>query len=837
MTLDSLLSVSLDLVFFAVLGVTFADWIRNRGPVRRAVVLVFTTSAVVLVAPVVRVVAPPLASFTSVITIPAIISLPLVLLWLVSYMWRVPRAALLAVAGVDVVLTASVFWLTAAGVGTRSNTFVAFAFGLLAYFLLVAGAAAVGFGLAARARAGASRTRLMTAALATALLGTAIVVLLGGGLTSAPGSPGAALASVLGRVFALLAAVGYLAAFAPPRAFRRFSQQGTLYAFTRDLMTIPSGSPVGRIWELLTRTVVRASGAQRVEVIEHDRTVAAPERGVRRVAIAFESPRWPDGRLEVDLPANALFLEDDLDLTRLLVDRALRAAERESYLVERERLIGELQAASAAKSDFLAAMSHELRTPLNAIIGFSELLAEDGEVAPDSATVTTYAEHIHGSGLHLLELVNDVLDLARVEAGRLDLKPVPFDLDALVHQTIDSIRPLADQKGQTVTLELQPVMIDADPSRVRQIVLNLVSNAVKFTAPGGRIRVCVSLDGQNAVQLAVADTGRGIPSADRERIFEAFQQGDGELSATHHEGTGLGLALTRQLVEAHGGRITLTSEVGVGSEFTVRLPLHRPAEPDTGLPPAIPADQPAVLVIEDDAAAGELLRVHLESAGYAVLVATSGRQGTAWAALVRPDAVLLDILLPDIDGWEVLQRLKADPVTRAIPVMVVSVVDNRELGLALGAIDYFVKPISREPLLEALGRLTFTTKVRTRTVTVLVIDGDGEAADRYRHLLEPDGFRVIHAPDGSAGRRRAVDDRPDLILLDAILPDVDGFELAAALRHDTATSEIPVWLTTPGGLHADAKTRLNGNVQGVLARGDEAIAAMHAWLSRRGAPA
>jgi signal transduction histidine kinase/DNA-binding response OmpR family regulator len=837
MTFDTLLSIALDLVFYAVLVVTFVDWFRHRGPVRRAVVLVFATVALVLIAPVIRVIAPPLAAFSTVITVPAIISLPLVILWLVSYMRRVHRLALLAVAGVDVVLTAGVFWLAAAGVDSRSSTFLAFAFGLLAYFLVVTGAAAVQFALAARHRAGASRSRLLTASLATALLGLAIVVLLGGGLTSAAGSSGAALSSVMGRVLALLAALGYLAAFAPPRALRRFSQQSILYSFIRDLTAIPSGSPVDQIWALLTQTVSRATGAQRVEVFEHDHFVAPPEKGIRRVAIPFESVRWPDGRLEVDLPANALFLEDDLELTRLLVDRALRAAEREGFLIERERLIGDLQAASAAKSDFLAAMSHELRTPLNAIIGFSELLAEDSETAPDAATVTTYAEHIHGSGLHLLELVNDVLDLARVEAGRLDLKPVPFDLDALVRQTIASVQPLADQKAQTVKLELAAVVIDADPSRIRQIVLNLVSNAIKFTGSGGEIRVSVSLDGLDDVQLAVADNGRGIAAADHERIFEAFQQGDGDPVSQHHEGTGLGLALTRQLVEAHGGGISVRSEMGTGSEFTVRLPLHRAVQPEAGLPPVVAAGQATVLVIEDDPAAGELLRVHLEGAGYAVLLSTTGRQGIAWAALARPDAVLLDILLPDIDGWEVLQRLKADPLTRAIPVMVVSIVDDRQLGLALGAIDYFVKPISREPLLEALGRLTFTTKVRTRTVTVLVIDGDTDASARYRQLLEPDGFRVIDAPDGGSGRRRAIEEHPDLILLDATLPDMDGFELAATLRHDDATASIPVWMTTPAGLQSEAKARLNGNVQGVLARGDDAIVAMHAWLSRKASPA
>jgi CheY-like chemotaxis protein len=204
---------------------------------------------------------------------------------------------------------------------------------------------------------------------------------------------------------------------------------------------------------------------------------------------------------------------------------------------------------------------------------------------------------------------------------------------------------------------------------------------------------------------------------------------------------------------------------------------------------------------------------------------------------MRPDAVILDIILPDLDGWEILQRLKSQPATRSIPVMVVSVVDDRQLGLALGAIDYLVKPVSRELLLEAIGRLTFTTKVRSRTVTVLVVDADPQTAERYRSLLEPDGFRVIAANDGASGRRRAVDDQPDLILLDALLPDVDGFELTSELRQDPATAAIPIWLTAPGGMAPEAKERLNGDVQGVLAKGDDALDALRGWLEAGHGPA
>ncbi len=838
MTLDTLLSVALDVAFIAVFALSLVDWIRHRGAIRRAVVLLFGSIAIVLGAPLLRVVFPDIGASLSAVTVPALLAQPVLALWLVSYMRHVPRLLLGSALVAAIVLTAGLFYLASIGADAGSGALVAYAVAALAYFGLVDGAAAIGFALAGRARAGASRSRLMTASVSTALTGLSVIVLLGGSVVTTPGTEPAQVSAVLVRIIALLAALGYLVAFTPPPALRRLSQQSIVYDFIRDLNSLPTGAPIGRIWDLTTSVISRSSGATRVAIVEDaTRAVARPnpEPDERRIGVDFAASRWPNGRLEIDLPEHTLFLEDDLELARLLVDRAVRAAEREAFLVEREAMIGELQAASAAKSDFLAAMSHELRTPLNAIIGFSELLTEGGEEAGDPATVQGYAEHIHGSGLHLLELVNDVLDLARVEAGRLDLKPTDLELDALVRQTVATVRPLADEKHLTVAMELAPTKLEADPARVRQILLNLLSNAIKFTADGGEIRLSLDRDEAGAARLRVGDTGRGIAADDLEKVFEAFHQGNGQGTATHHEGTGLGLALTRQLVEAHGGTIGVTSEVGRGSEFTVLLPPRRPIAATNGVldrPPDLADDRPVVLVIEDDPAAQELLRHHLEGAGYACLTTASGKQGLAWMAEARPDAVLLDILLPDLDGWEILQRAKSDPLTRSIPMMVVSVVDDRQLGLALGAVDYVVKPVARERLLEALGRLTFTTKVRTRTVTALVIDADPAAAGRYRELLEPEGFRIIDAADGASGRRRAVEDQPDLILLDALLPDTDGFELAKAIRHDPATAAIPMWLTTPAGLPEDAKARLNGNIQGVLQSGDDALAAMRQWLER-----
>jgi signal transduction histidine kinase len=411
MTFDTLLTIALDVAFFAIFAFTLVDYVRHRDRVRLVIMLVFASVTVVLSATPLKAV-PVLGTVLSFLTLPALLAEPLLVLWLASFVRPIPRPALIASAVAFSVLLGAVVVLVTAGTGgegaARSPALVGIALGLVIYFLVLETAASAAFGLAARERAGASRSRLVTVALATALFGAALVIVLVASVALPAGSEEMGAINIVVRLVLLLSAIGYLAAFAPPRALRKLSQQGIVYDFVRDLNALPANAQVEQIWDLLDKAAQHSSSAGRVAVVLDGETPAIGA-GARRVSFPFNSERWPEGRLEMDLPANALFLDDDVELMGLLVDRAVRSAEREAFLSEREQLIDDLQAASAAKSDFLAAMSHELRTPLNAIIGFSELLSEGDGDAAESPTVKSYAEHIHGSGLHLLELVNDVL--------------------------------------------------------------------------------------------------------------------------------------------------------------------------------------------------------------------------------------------------------------------------------------------------------------------------------------------------------------------------------------------------------------------------------------------
>lgn len=368
---------------------------------------------------------------------------------------------------------------------------------------------------------------------------------------------------------------------------------------------------------------------------------------------------------------------------------------------ELETKSAELQVVSQHKSEFLASMSHELRTPLNAVIGFSEVLLERmfGDL---NERQDEYLHDILGSGRHLLELLNDILDLSKVEAGRMELASSPFSIHSALEYGISMVRERAALHAIDVTLDVEPGLatIDSDELRFRQVLLNLLSNAVKFTADGGHVEVAARHVGPD-LTIAVTDNGTGIAPEDRERIFESFQQG--RRGAGRKEGTGLGLTLCRRIVSLLGGRMWLESEVGVGSTFGFTVPMSGAVEEH----PAAHVDTthlPVVVVIDDDRASLDLMTAYLEGLGVQVLLARDGQEGLDLIRAVGPAAVVLDIRLPGMDGWEVLTRMREDEATRAVPVIVVSILDEKARGIRLGATDYLIKPVSRDALVGALRR-------------------------------------------------------------------------------------------------------------------------------------
>ena len=395
------------------------------------------------------------------------------------------------------------------------------------------------------------------------------------------------------------------------------------------------------------------------------------------------------------------FPEEICELLQTFASQSCLAILNARLFRELERKSAELEVASRHKSEFLASMSHELRTPLNAVIGFSEVLLDRmfGEI---NSRQEEYLRDIWNSGKHLLQLLSEILDLSKVEAGRMELDNVLFSVREALEYGITMVRERAARRNLRLTLDLDEGvgLIEADELRFNQVVLNLLSNAVKFTSEGGDVKVGATMSGDDLV-VTVSDTGAGVAPEDRERIFESFQQG--RRAPATQEGTGLGLTLCRRIVGLMGGRIWLDSEVGVGSTFAFTVPT-RLSGPDVATAARTDeAHSPTVLVIDDDRPSAGLLTAYLETAGFDVELASDGKTGLAMARQRDRTAIVLDIRLPGMDGWQVLQGLKSDPATKDVPVIIVSIVDERARGLSMGASEHLVKPVSREELMSSLA--------------------------------------------------------------------------------------------------------------------------------------
>ncbi|MGH3628699.1 MAG: response regulator, partial [Sciscionella sp.] len=523
-------------------------------------------------------------------------------------------------------------------------------------------------------------------------------------------------------------------------------------------------------------------------------------------------------------PFTPSFGDDELNRVQQFMSAVTAGVDRANLLLKVSAANAELIEANHHKTVFLANMSHELRTPLNAILGFSELLIDSPAGQFPDATRARFLEQIHSSGKHLLGLINDILDLSKIEAGQMELHPQTITVSEVLSQVASTVEPLVADKRMKLEIEASGAgRIVADEGKVRQMVLNLVSNAIKFTPEEGLVTIKAERSG-GRLKIVVTDTGIGIGEADMKRIFHEFQQVDTGVNRKQ-QGTGLGLTLTRSFAALHGGDVTVQSELGKGSRFTIDLPVGGPAPaprsgPSSGAATTeVDASRPLILVVEDDPASAELLARQIERVGFRTQNVRSGADAVAMAKAQKPAAITLDILLPDIDGWEVLTRLKHDEMTSEIPVIVVSVVDDPALGTALGALDYFVKPVEASALVSRLNNFNFRQKHNGRQTRVLVVDDEPANREWLKNVLEPAGFRVTLATGGRQAIKLARSSKPDLIMLDLLMPDVNGFDVVEALSSSPATRGIPIMVLTAKNLTEADISQLNGHVSTILKRG------------------
>jgi signal transduction histidine kinase/CheY-like chemotaxis protein len=478
------------------------------------------------------------------------------------------------------------------------------------------------------------------------------------------------------------------------------------------------------------------------------------------------------------------------------------------------------EVANRTKSQFLANMSHELRTPLNAIIGYSEMIAEE---AADSGD-TQYAadlNKIHSSGKHLLGLINDILDLSKVESGRMELYLESFDVRALVDEVAATVQPLVEKKSNSLDVRVAAgvATMRADQVKVRQILLNLLSNASKFTE-NGMIALTVEAGGTaeaGELMFVVRDSGIGMTPEQMGRLFQAFAQADAGTSAKFG-GTGLGLAITRHFCELMGGSVSVESEPGLGTAFTVTLPRDVAPAPAAEVPRHRAAAEPGaatVLVVDDDAGTREMLERMLAKEHYRVVSAAGGDEGLRLARELLPDVITLDVMMAGTDGWTVLARLKADPATAAIPVVMLTITDDRSLGFALGAADYLTKPVDRERLADVLARV----QAEGRQGPVLVVDDDAGVREMLRRTLEKSNWKVVEAAHGREALERLVEG-PAVVLLDLMMPEMDGFEFLEELRSRPDGRDLPVVVLTAMTLTSADRDRLQSSVTRVLQKGD-----------------
>jgi signal transduction histidine kinase/CheY-like chemotaxis protein len=523
------------------------------------------------------------------------------------------------------------------------------------------------------------------------------------------------------------------------------------------------------------------------------------------------------GMLVIRRKAPGEFAQHAVDLLQTFAAQSVLAIQNANLFAEVEEKGRQLEIASQHKSQFVASMSHELRTPLNAIIGLTEMMVTNA-ARFGTEKAAEPLRRVHRAGTHLLGLINQVLDLSKIEAGKLELSPETVNLGSLLEDVVGTARQLAEQNKNRLVLQAQDNLgqLTVDPMRLRQILLNLLSNACKFTKQGEvALRIRRVVDGRNWIEIAVADTGIGMTPEQQAKLFEEFSQADSS-TARQYGGTGLGLAITRKLARMMGGDVTVASEPGKGSVFTVRLPAGAAplAKTASGSDNGRSAPTNSILVIDDDATARELLSDHLKAEGFSVVTAAGGVEGLKLARELRPSAITLDVMMPDLDGWSVLTALRQDPELADIPVIMVTIVDEHRRGISLGAAGYLTKPIDRE----RLHRLVSRFRASAPPTRVLLVEDDADQRARMRGWLAGPQWTVREAENGREALDRLRDGTPDVILLDLMMPEMDGFAVVAALQKEAPWRDIPVVVITARDLDAKDRERLNSGVRSVLVK-------------------